>query len=139
MSARIFVDTNVLAYLFDDSEPKKKATARRRLESAHAEHELVLSTQVLQELYVALTRGAAPIATHEIAERAVREAARWTLVQVDLALVLSAIEARARHHISFWDALVVCAAVQAGCSTLLTEDMNDGQVFDGVRVESPFR
>ena len=139
MSARVFLDTNVLAYLLDAAEPKKQARARRVLETELADLELVVSTQVLQELYVCLTRGRAPIATPEVAERAVRDAAAFTVIQVDVPLVLSAIAESQRSQLSFWDALVVRAAVSAGCTRLLTEDLSHGQVFDGVRVENPFR
>ena len=139
MSAdRTFVDTNVLVYLFDDSEPKKQAVARKRLESEQREREIVLSTQVLQELYVALTRGRSPIATPALAERALREAAEYTVVQIDTPLVLSSVETSQRHRISFWDALVLRAAAQSGCGVLLSEDLNAGQVIELVRIENPF-
>jgi predicted nucleic acid-binding protein len=137
MSAdRVFVDTNVLVYLFDDSEPKKQAKARKLLEGE--KRELVVSTQVLQELYVALTKGRDPIATPEIAEQAVREASGYSVVQVDVPLVLSAIESSRKHRLSFWDALIVRAASHHDCGTLLSEGLNDGQVIDGVTVENPF-
>jgi len=139
MSARVFVDTNLLAYLFDAAEPKKRARARRVLESELADHELVVSTQVLQELYVCLTRGKDPIASSEIAERAVRDAASFTVVQVDVPLVLAAVAESQRSQVSFWDALVIRAAVSAGCERLITEDLNDGQIFESVRVQNPFR
>ena len=64
---RTFVDTNVFVYLFDDSEPQTQGGARKRLEKAQSEQELVVSTQVLQELYVALTRGKSPIASPDLA------------------------------------------------------------------------
>lgn len=137
MSAeRVFIDTNVLTYLFDDSEASKQELARQRL--ANEQREICISTQVLQELYVSLTKGRDPIATPEIAERAVREATRYSVVQVDVTLVLSAIAASRQHRISFWDALIVRAAVQAGCSVLLSEDLNSGQIVEQVRIENPF-
>lgn len=140
MSAgRTFVDTNVLTYLFDDSEAEKQQAARLCLErEQHDQRELVLSTQILQELYVSLTKGDAPIASSEIAEAAVREAAGYYVVQVDPQLVLSAIDAARRHVLSFWDALVVRAAAEARCERILSEDLSPGQVIDGVRVDNPF-
>lgn len=135
---RTFVDTNVLVYLFDDAEKKKQARAKERLARERGERELVISTQILQELYVALTRGPSPIASHEIAATAVREAAALTVVQVDVPLIASSIDACQRHQLSFWDALVLRAAAQAGCDRLLSEDLNAGQVIDGVVVENPF-
>jgi predicted nucleic acid-binding protein len=133
---RVFVDTNVLTHLFDHSEPKKQAQAARRLRAES--REIFVSTQVLQELYVSLTKGRNPIATAELAERAVGEASRYSVVHVDTALVSAGIEASRKHRISFWDALIVRAAVQADCEVLLTEDLNAGQLIDGVRVDNPF-
>jgi predicted nucleic acid-binding protein len=140
MSAeRTFVDTNVFTYLFDDAEPKKQQRARERLEKEQSERELVLSTQVLQELYVSLTKGRNPIATAEIAEAAVREAASgYTVINVDAPLVLTSIELCRSAKISFWDALIVRAAAFSGCVRLLSEDFNDGQVIEGVMIENPF-
>jgi predicted nucleic acid-binding protein len=136
---RTFVDTNVFTYLFDDAEPIKQERARQRLELEQSARELVLSTQVLQELYVSPTKGRHPIASAEIAEAAVREASGgYTVVQVDVPLVLSSIELCRRTSISFWDALIVRAAAFAGCDRLLSEDLNDGQVIDGVTIENPF-
>lgn len=140
MSAdRTFVDTNVFAYLFDDSEPQKQATAATRLEQEQRKREIVVSTQVLQELYVALTKGKSPIASPELAERAVREVSTYTVAQVDATAVFAAISASRQSRISFWDALILRAAADSGCSVVLSEDLNDGQVIEGVRVENPFR
>ena len=61
------------------------------------------------------------------------------LVRIDLSMILGAIDLHRLHAISFWDALIVRAAAAAGCQVLLTEDLQDGQVFEGVRVENPFR
>jgi predicted nucleic acid-binding protein len=137
MSAeRVFVDTNVLTYVFDDAEPKKQQQARKRLQSES--REIFVSTQVLQELYVSLTKGRDPIATLEIAELAVRSAAGYSVVQIDTPLVLSAIGISRAHRISFWDALIIRAASESGCATLLSEDLNPGQLIEGVQVENPF-
>lgn len=136
-AARVFVDTNVFTYVFDDAEAEKQARAVEVLEGE--KREIFVSTQVLQELYVSLTKGRHPIATPEIAERAVREVTDYSIIQVDQQLVFAAIDTSRRNQLSFWDALIVRAAAQAGCEILLSEDLNDGQVIEGVRVENPFR
>ena len=133
---RVFVDTNVLTYVFDDAEPVKQARARELL--ASESRELVVSTQVLQELYVSLTKGRHPIAAPDIAERAVRGAAGYTVVQIDAELVLTGVDVARKHQLSFWDALILAAAARGRCGALLSEDLNAGQVIDGVRVENPF-
>jgi predicted nucleic acid-binding protein len=139
VGGRSFIDTNVLAYRFDDGEVDKQATARRRLhEERDAGVELVVSTQVLQELYVCLTGGKKPIASPEIAEAAVHEAATLSVVQIDPPLIAEAIRESRKSMISFWDALIVRAALASGCSRLLSEDLNDGQAFGALVVENPF-
>jgi predicted nucleic acid-binding protein len=135
---RVFLDTNVLVYLFDDAEAKKKARATRLLTEDLPVSQLVVSTQVLQELYVALTRGTTPIATPEVAERAVRDAATLLVVPIDIALTLQAIAEVGQRYTSFWDALIVRAALAAGCNRLLTEDLNAGETVDGLVIENPF-
>jgi predicted nucleic acid-binding protein len=138
MSDRVFVDTNVLVYLFDDGEPKKQEQARARLAAEKRSSELVVSTQILQELYNALTRGKDPIRLPEDAELAVREAATLTVVPIDTAAVLAAIGRSRRSRLSFWDALVIEAAESAGCGRILTEDLNDGQAHGSLVVDNPF-
>lgn len=138
MSDKVFLDTNVLVYPFDPSEPDKRAAAIRRLMREQARGACVVSTQVLQELYVALTRGAAPICAREVADEAVRAASRLEVVVVDTSLVLAAVSASRRWQVSFWDALILCSAAAAGCTVVLSEDLNAGQDYGGVRVESPF-
>ena len=138
MSDRVFVDTNVFVYLHDESEPVKQKAAAERLAAEQRRSELVVSTQILQELYVALTRGPEPIRLPEDAERAVRDVARMTVVQIDPTLVFEAIAASRRHQLSFWDALVIEAGRAAGCDTILTEDLSHGQKLGGVVVENPF-
>lgn len=136
---KVFVDTNVFTYLFDDAEPEKQRLAADRLEAEQRAREIVISTQVLQELYASLTKGAHPIASPEIAERALQEAALLTMVQVDVPMVLRAVKRCREHSFSFWDALIVSAALAAECGVLLSEDMNDGQIIEGLRIENPFR
>jgi predicted nucleic acid-binding protein len=118
MNDRVFVDTNVLVYLFDDGKSKKQEQARKRLAAEKGTSELVVSTQILQKFYNALTWGKDPIRLPEDAEAAVRDAATLTVVQVDSAMILAAIGRSRRSLISFWDALVLQAAEEAGCSRL---------------------
>jgi predicted nucleic acid-binding protein len=133
-----FVDTNVLAYAHDRSETRKQAVARGRLEELWRERTGVLSTQVLQELYVVATRKLAMPMPRTTARRIVALYAEWPVVQVDVPLILAASDLEERHTLSFWDALVVEAARRAGATRLLTEDLQAGRRIAGVRVENPF-
>jgi predicted nucleic acid-binding protein len=135
---RSFFDTNVLVYLFDNSEPEKKARAQEALHREVAAGRAALSTQVLQEFYVNVTRKLASPLPTEVAEARVRDFSRLPLVRVDAPLILAAIARSRRMGFSFWDALILEAALAAGADRLLTEDLQHGQEIEGLRVENPF-
>jgi len=137
MSGRVFLDTNVLVYLFDRSAPGKRAVAARLLEERA--DEIVLSTQVLQEFYVAVTRKLGKPLTEAEAEAAVRHLSALAVVVVDSEIILAAVVLSRRHRIAFWDALIVEAALSRGCTTLLSEDLQDGRRFGALAIENPFR
>lgn len=134
---RRFLDTNVLVYADDLDAGTKREKARGLLDEALASGEGVVSTQVLQEFFVISTGklGVEPA----LARRKVELLAEMDLVRVDLDLILAAIDLSRLHSFSFWDALIVRAAAAAGCGLLLSEDLQHGQVVDGVRIEDPFR
>jgi predicted nucleic acid-binding protein len=96
----------------------------------------VVSTQVLQEYFTAATRQLH--VRPDIARRKVETFARLDLVQVDLDLILSAIDLHRLHAVSFWDALIVRAALANGCAVLYSEDPQMGQRINGLRVVNPF-
>ena len=100
--------------------------------------ELVVSTQVLQEFYVTVARKLAEPLSPEEAAAATRSIGEYTVVRIDPAMVYRAIELNQRHAISFWDALILRAAIESGCEVLLTEDLQDVWEVEGVRVEDPF-
>lgn len=135
---RVFLDTNVLVYLFDHGASKKRDAARSLLVSHGAELELVLSTQVLQEFYVTVTRKLAKPLPPEQAERAVRDLARLPLVPASGDLVVSAVALSRRAGFSFWDAMIVEAALRSGAQELLSEDLQDGREIEGMRIRNPF-
>jgi predicted nucleic acid-binding protein len=139
MSDRRFADTNVLVYLFDADAPAKRERAREILATDGVEGRLVISTQVLQELFVTVTRKlAVPLAPAQ-ALAALDSLDELSVMAIDRPLVRSAAELSIRHRISLWDALIVEAARAGGCKVLLTEDLQDGWKVAGVRVENPFR
>jgi predicted nucleic acid-binding protein len=135
-----FVDTNILLYAIskDPAERRKAEIAIAILDSPL--EQLALSVQVLQEFYVQATRvsrqGALP---HRLAEDYVDH---WQALQVQdttFALFRSAVASSRRFGISYWDAAIIEAARMMGCDTVLSEDLNDGQAYGGVRVRNPFR
>ena len=132
-----FVDTNVLVYLFDNDAPEKQSRARRLLESES--ENLVLSTQVLGEFYVTVTRKLARPLRPELAQEAVDDLCALRVRSVRTELVQAAVRRSHASQLSYWDALIVETAIDAGAATLLTEDLQHGQAFGGLRVVDPFR
>ena len=133
-----FVDTNFLVYLFDRDSPHKRTIARNIFKNEGLSGNLILSTQVLQEFYVSVTRKLATPLNPETAYRATLQLSVLPLVTIESSLVLSAIRRSRQFSLSFWDALIIQSALQAGAERLWSEDMQDGQVIEGLRIENPF-
>jgi predicted nucleic acid-binding protein len=132
----VFFDTNVLLYADDADAGGRTGIARELLRRSLAERTGVISTQVLQEFYVNARKklrldGAAARARIEVY-------LGFTVVTVTPALVLAAVDLNRLDAVSFWDALVIRAAEQAGCDTLFSEDLQAGRRFGPVRVVNPF-
>jgi predicted nucleic acid-binding protein len=138
MTAPIFLDTNVLVYLFDNASPTKQQRARGILEETTRAGTVLLSTQVLQEFYVAVTRKLSKPLDEKTAEQAVRDLSLLPIVRIDSALVLTAISRSRSERLSFWDALIVEAALAGGAKRLYSEDLQDGRSISGLRIENPF-
>jgi predicted nucleic acid-binding protein len=125
-----FVDANVLAYAHDRSETRKQPVARARLEALWHSRTGALSAQVLQELYVATRKLAAPMG-RAAAGKIVALYAEWPVMQVDVPLILAASELEEHHMLSFWDALIVEAARRSGAGRLLTDMPGDERPLRG--------
>jgi predicted nucleic acid-binding protein len=138
MTALVFVDTNVLLYARDDSEPGKRPRAQAWLEHLWQERLGRTSMQVLSECYVNLKRLGGPRLTPEEAWERVARYFAWKPLAADEALLRRARQVEQRYRLSWWDSMVVGAAQMQDCGLLLTEDLQDGAVFGGVRVRSPF-
>lgn len=132
-----FVDTNILLYAVSTAadERDKQQRALALLDS----DDLVLSVQVLQEFYVQATSASNPSRlTHEQAAALIESWLRFQVQEISVAVLQNALATRARWEISYWDAAIVEAARAARCDTLLSEDLQDGMDFAGVRVRNPF-
>jgi predicted nucleic acid-binding protein len=133
-----FVDTNVLVYAFQKSPSPKTPIAQRLIVELMEQSRLRVSTQVLQELFVTLTKKVIPRCSIEEALEALEELTAWPLILVDYAVIRAAAGLAGQVKISFWDALIVVAASMSGASVLYTEDLNHGQEILGVRICNPF-
>jgi predicted nucleic acid-binding protein len=133
-----FFDSNVLVYTVDRAEPEKREVARALFEEHLREGSGFLSPQVLREFYVASTRKLATPLPEQAARDAVEDLGAYCTLQESREMILSAVSRKQRLSISFWDALIVEAAILGGADHILTEDLQHGQVIEGVKVHNPF-
>ena len=138
MTGSAFFDTNVLVYAEDQDEPEKRAIALKRLAEHITSDDIVLSAQVLSEFYVSVRRLKRPLNAAR-ALNALEQLAAFPVVPVTADLVAAAAAASERYRISHWDALILETARAAGCTVVLSEDLNDRQDYGGLRVENPFK
>ena len=133
-----FIDTNILVYAHDSSADKKRKRSASLLNSLIAKHNMVLSIQVLMELYVTLTQKIPnPIPAAQALE-IVQDLGALNVFCPDTQDVLEAARLSIQHQLSFWDAMIVRAAIAQEATVLWTEDMNHGQVYEGVQIRNPF-
>jgi predicted nucleic acid-binding protein len=133
-----FIDTNVLLYAIsrDPAEQDKAKLANDIL----TDRDLALSVQVLQEFYVQVTRVSRPDAiAHQQAVRLIESFRRFEVQDVTSAIMMAALDARQRFQLSYWEAAIIEASRAMGCTEVLSEDLNDGHDYAGVRVTNPFR
>lgn len=139
MSARCFVDTNILVYAHDRTAGSKHEQARRLIDHLWDTGEGSISTQVLQELCVTLRRKlACPLPMHEV-RQLIRDYSAWNVVVNTPESILEAMEIESRYKTSFWDAMIVYAAEASGAEILYSEDLAAGQKFHRIQVQNPFK
>jgi predicted nucleic acid-binding protein len=137
MSDKTFIDTNVLIYAHDMDANAKRQIAKEVLQELWSERTGVLSTQVLQEFYVHVTRKIASPLSKELARVVVNSYAIWSIETTPIE-ILTAFRIEDESQIGFWDALIVSSAAKSGATRILSEDLNAGQRIAGVLVENPF-
>ena len=135
MNAKIFIDSNLFVYSADNGEPLKRATAKSIL-SELSENGGVVSTQVLQEFYnVVSGKLKCP---KDTAKQLVEDISNNFIVHKNSVFdILHAIDISIKTQFSFWDSLIISAAISENCTTLYSEDLNDGQVVEGVLIRNP--
>jgi len=139
MSGRYFLDTNIFVYSVDSSSPDKRERALGLIREAVATGVGVVSYQVVQEFFnVALRRFAQPLDNEEAQQYLTVVFRPLVAVESSLSLVQHGLHIRSRFNLSWFDSLVVAAAIEARCSVLYTEDLQHGLEVEGLRVENPF-
>ena len=132
-----FLDTNILIYQMDNRDVVKQRRCRELVRALVVRHEAVISTQILQEFYVACT---AKLKVKPILVKGmIHGFQNMEVVTVGSDLINEAIDTSIQYHISFWDSLVVVSAESAKCQYLVTEDLNEGQVIRNVKIQNPMK
>jgi predicted nucleic acid-binding protein len=137
MSDKTFVDTNILIYAHDVDAKGKHETAKSVLRELWSQRTGALSTQVLQEFYVNVTRKIAKPLSKAEARLVVNSYSIWC-TEITPAELVAAFRIEDESRIGFWDALIVASAAKAGTARILSEDLNAQQMIAGIRVENPF-
>jgi predicted nucleic acid-binding protein len=133
-----FADTNILLYAI--SRDPAELDQAKRANDILAERDLALSVQVLQEFYVQATRASRPDAIdHQQAVLLIQSFRRFPVQDSTSGVMLAALDTSQRFQLLYWDAAIIEASRALGCTQVLSEDLNDGQDYDGVRVANPFR
>jgi predicted nucleic acid-binding protein len=139
MSDRFFLDTNIFVYALSRSVPAKRLTASRLIEEAIESGKGIVSFQVVQEFFSVAFRRFTPTMLPAEAEQALSVTFRPLLaVHSSYSLYGQALELTRRHSLSWYDSLVVAAALEADCRILYTENLQHGQKFDNLRIQNPF-
>jgi predicted nucleic acid-binding protein len=138
LEPRQFIDTNVLIYAHDISAGAKHGRAMALLKELWQERTGCLSTQVLQEFYVNVTRKIAKPLSPALASQIIADLAEWEVHRPGVNDILEAINLQSSHQISFWDAMILMSAQQLGCETVWSEDLNAGEDYEGAVVRNPF-
>ena len=139
MIDKTFVDTNVLVYAHDLDAGEKHAIAIEIITDLWESGNGVISTQVLQELYVTLTRKVPSPLKKSYVRRVLNNYLAWDLAINNGEIILQASEIEENYIVSFWDAMIISAAYSKNAAILLTEDLNDGQQIEGVTIVNPFK
>jgi predicted nucleic acid-binding protein len=138
MSGKVFVDTNILIYAHDLDAGQRNKLSADILRDLWENRIGIVSTQVLQEFYVNVTRKIENPLPKSKARGIIESYLAWPVELNDAKTVLAASEIEERHMLSFWDALIVASARNAEAEKILTEDLNHGQQIEGILIVNPF-
>ena len=135
---KTFVDTNIIIYAYDAMAGAKHETAKKIFVELWQSGLGVLSTQVLQEFFVNVVQKIPKPIHVDQAEYIIKDFLTWDVVVNDDHALLEAIAIYKKYGYSFWDSLIIDAALKGGAKILLTEDLSDGQVIEGIMIQNPF-
>jgi predicted nucleic acid-binding protein len=136
---RIFIDTNVIVYAYDVSAGDKHRIASGIMTELWDSELGLISTQVLQEFYVTVTSKIPKALDPGSAGEIISDLLKWDTVVNDGEAILDAINIQSESGLSFWDSMIITAAISGGAALLYSEDLNEGQVIRGVEIRNPFK
>ena len=136
---KVFLDTNIIIYAYDVSAGEKHNIAKKIFVELWDSGFGVISTQVLQEFFVTITQKIPKSLDKRLAKDIVSDLLKWDVVVNDGESIIEAIEILLRYGYSFWDSLIIEAAIRGGAAVLLSEDLSHGQIIDGVTIKNPFK
>jgi predicted nucleic acid-binding protein len=138
MKDKVFLDTNIIVYAHDRSSGDKHAVAREIMDYLWESRKGVISVQVLQEFFVCVTKKISKPLLIKNARAILEYLSTWDIVVNDKYITLKAIDLQEKYRFSFWDSLIIQAAIQSRASILLSEDLPDGQVIKDLKILNPF-
>ncbi len=138
MKGKIFIDTNILIYAHDLDAGAKNKISADLMRNLWENRMGIISTQVLQEFYVNVTRKILKPLSKSKARGIIESYLVWHVELNDIKTILFASEIEERHNLSFWDSIIISAAYNAKADKIFTEDLNHGQIIEGILIENPF-
>jgi predicted nucleic acid-binding protein len=138
MKDKVFLDTNIIVYAHDRSSRDKHAAAREIMDYLWESRKGVISVQVLQEFFVCVTKKISKPLLIKNARVILEYLSTWNVIVNDKYITLKAIDLQEKYQFSFWDCLVIQAAIQGQARILLSEDLPDGQVVEDLKILNPF-
>lgn len=135
---RIFIDTNILVYAHDKSAGYKNKISQELITYFWNNKKGFISTQVLQEFYVTITKKVKNPLKKDIASLLISDLGRWYVYRPDANDIIEAINIQKKYDLSFWDSLIICSAIKSNCDAIMSEDLNNGQKYEEILVVNPF-
>ena len=139
MKDKYFIDTNIIVYAHDKTEINKKKISGEIIINGIKNDNIVLSTQVLNEFYVTVTKKIKQTLRPVEAKKEIELLKCIELVEININLILKAIDISQKYILSYWDSLIISAAIRAKCSIIYSEDLNPGQKIESVKVINPYK
>lgn len=137
--SKVFVDTNVLVYAYDKDAEEKHRIAIDIMKDLWRSGLGTISTQVIQEFFVTLTKKISAPLDISIVRETIRRLSRWDVLLIDVETIISATELQERYKYSFWDSLIIASAIAGGAKTIISEDLADRQIIQGITIKNPFK